>query len=219
MKNAKLLKFQLAFFFKNPITEDLNKLWLSLTEKISVLDSEPKILPVADAHSIGSMLQLSSKNNEYQMNVLKSRSDFFCDVLKENSDDSIGEYLNNRQEHLLKALSFFTDKTSVYRVGYAVHYFLNVDLPKISKSIFKKEVTSLFEFNMRYNQRSKVKDFHLNNIVQIEQGQYGSEPSTLKGIILLKDINTVQETDYNFNDSLLEKFLKVASELADTNPF
>lgn len=220
MRGLKFIKLQLALFFSDRLEIRPDKISHELNEESgNLFDADPMILPIPDDAPSGiSIVQLKSKAQTftngptYQCNISKKRSDFLYLVPKEKMNIDFPSQITKEKEKLQKYFSFFRRLCRIERVGYITEFFLlKQDGSAYIRDKFlhtKYESSDFSQLTIRFNNKKETGQFKLNNITKLEPAILLIENSS--GIRIERDINTVPEISYNFNDQLFQNFRDIA---------
>ena len=205
--NIKFTDLQFAFFFKEDLIKKTDELSVSLREQFPIFDGDPLIIPLpSTAPKHIPMLELQSKDNKYRLTVAKERVDFY--YLPENSEEvsSFSNYKSDFSNHLVNLFNFL-NFINIRRLGYISTFFTeNVDAVKTIQDIYiKKDIGDLAELSIRFNSQRDIDGIVVNDITILDQGELLT--NSTKGIIIKRDINTVNEQEYLFNLASFNKFI------------
>lgn len=206
-----ILNTQLALFFKTDFIGAFENVSVRIKNKLGE-SNVTQILPIPkDAPSEIPRLILSY--NKYSINVSRNRADIF-------TKDWASCY-----QTIKDIIEIFIDEIniSVNRVGYIKTYFDYKDLDNLKQIIGSEKISKqvLKELKLVLNVPVDLMSYKCNNIEGLEYvtviktNSNGVEES-VNGIIVNRDINTVAEENYAFNNAniynLIDSMVTCASK-------
>lgn len=191
-----ILNTQLALFFKTDFTGAFENVSVKLKNKLGE-SNVTQLLPIPkDAPSEIPRLMLNY--NKYNINVSKNRADIF-------TKDWASCY-----PAIKDIIETFIDEINipVNRIGYIRTYFEDKSLDDLVQIIRSEKISQqrLKELKLMLNVPVELMHFKCNNIEGLEYvtviktNSNGVEES-VNGIIVNRDINTVAEENYAFNNN------------------
>lgn len=209
----KFINLQFAFFFKKHLTEQPDKLSVSLRKACPIFNATPLTIPLPpDVPDNIPGLQLRSEDNTYQLNVAKGRADFFYNAKAEDQEKDFSDHKSNFSDHIQTLFKQLSSLVETKRLGYIITFFETTETASktLQNAFLKKDLGKINELNIRFNNKRELEKFEINDITKIDPGQLVADNT--KGILISRDINTIPEKEYDFNESLLQEFIKDAEK-------
>lgn len=205
----KFLDLQLALFPKGIISKAIDEISVELKKKIPDL-SDPFFIPVPEgAPQDIPLLRLTSKDSVFQCTIARGRFDFVFKPKIEDQNKDFSDLKDNFAAYHSSFFSYFLQLIPIKRIGYIGNFFSeNKNATEYLKDNFlKKEIGKISELNIRYNEKLEIpgSGIELNSIIKIDPAQL--IPTLEDGILIQRDINTVQEVEYPFDMALYESFI------------
>src|SRR3989338_4703302 len=212
---TKIVNIQLALFFQENISRP-DKVSTSINHEMNNLfDAMPFILPMPnDAPAEIPIVQMKSElNKEYNCNIARSRVDFYFNPEKEISD--FEDFEKEYDAHATKFISavFKSIKPiKISRLGFVVQYFVEDNNPTetIKRKLISKELGSLRDLSIRFNQNNSVGNIKINDITNIQTGKVTKNNKESNGILVQRDFNNIVKKNMGLTISSLKTLLKKA---------
>lgn len=206
-----ILNRQYILFMKSDLTNNFDSISVKLKDKLGQSLST-QIIPIPpEAPPEIPRLVLTYPN--YVINVSQVRAE----VSGSKSTDT-----NDILLVLLKVLS--TNFNVVFnRIALIKTIFVDGDLANLKSNINSSKLSSdnISEIKLRVNKPITLDGFDCNNIEDIEyatlilKSNDSQQPQIKKGILINRDINTIADRDYRFNDTNVPKLLTSLNKSAD----
>lgn len=199
--------YQLPLFFESPFVHRVDRLSVAVQDKYKN-SQQIQMLPLPDNAPI-----------EIPRMILiwdDLRLEFFpmrADVKGEKFENvmALGSSLIN--------LLWTRFPTTIVRVGFIKHFFVkNITVPQ---NLFKDDIIKksgdeeIFDISFNINTRYKHDEYMMNNIQDVRAGQQLKDEVLSSGVIILRDINTIQEEKYSFTAEWVNNFYIYANKKAD----
>lgn len=161
---------------------------------------------------------LKSEDNKYICNIGRTRIDFICQRVNENENNSeILDRLNNIVNLNLRNI---LQLTKIIRFGLVANHCIFCEDPiSIIRTKFLPNLPeSAVEAGINFNERTKFKNYEINDVLNISIGSVQIENSApQKAIIIIRDINNVpypnkEDIDYSSLKEISKKFSSYISE-------
>ena len=202
MGNKELLQNQIGLFLKQEFQGSFEEVSL-LLKKILGNDAGTQIFtlpPGAPPEVPRLMLNVPG----ITINFAKNRIDIFSPSYTTNTDT------------INKVIGVIVNDLKIYvsRVGFVANYFANGEV-EILKSLFSQEKIqnlNVKEIGFRVNVLSKIGLYDCNNIQNIQNGEIKKGVISKKGLIIQRDINSLQNLQINFDFATVVSFIVSASK-------
>jgi hypothetical protein len=102
----------------------------------------------------------------------------------------------HKEEKLQKTIEvLFFLGLSVRRIGFVKKFFLQSDIELLKNLFIKEKISNLSikEIGVQFNISREINNFSCNSIEKISLGKLVAKNVTEKGLIILKDCNTLEE--------------------------
>lgn len=212
---------QFAYFLSGINLTNRLKVASIITSKIKELDGAPTILPFPDdAPPEIPRISLTSQNQEFVCNVSLSRIDFINKTpeIKNGKPSSIYKaeltsLMENFNEVLFKELS-----GSVFRLGLIMNYYTYPQgggLDFLNQFAIGEE-TDAKEIQLHKLSENKINNFAINNWTRL----VANKDKKIEGrnpLLVISDINTLQNEQYEITQSQALRFFTQAFELSLEN--
>lgn len=202
MENKELLQNQIGLFLKQEFQGSFEEVSLSL-KKILGNDAGTQIFTLPSG-TPPEVPRLMLNVPGITINFAKNRIDIFSPSYITNADNInkvIGVMVNNL-------------KIPISRVGFVANYFLNGDVETLKKLFSQEKIKDLNikEVGFRVNVLSKIGLYECNNIQNIQNGEIKKGITSKNGLIIQRDINSLQNLSVNFDFSKIASFIIDASK-------
>ncbi|HBB49296.1 TPA: hypothetical protein DEQ22_00940 [Candidatus Nomurabacteria bacterium] len=213
---------QTVIFFQQTLAKP-EKIWSELSDKFpNIFDQPPLILPIPNQSEISQVpvVQISSSNGVYRINISRKRVDFFV------AGEGKQKFSDKKDSILEKSVilfNFFKNLTKVSRIAFIVRNFIEEDnAVKVLSNLLLPGFTSLYEgdvfdSHIRYTTRHDFEAFKINNYSLVEKSEVNINiNNTIKkstGILITRDFNTIPENDLSeqIDGSSFTNFISMAS--------
>jgi len=205
MENKELLQNQIGLFFKQEFQGSFEEVSLAL-KKILGNDAGTQIFTLPHG-TPPEVPRLMLNVPGITINFAKNRIDIFSQSYTTNSNNInkvIGVMVNDL-------------KISISRVGFVANYFLNGDVETL-KNLFSQEKIknlNIKEVGFRVNVLSKIGLYNCNNIQNIQNGEIKKGITSKNGLVIQRDINSLQNLQINFDFSTIVNFIIDANKETD----
>jgi len=229
MENT-LINIQLALFFKDP-TKVEPSLYISELAGVVGDHKQPLVISVPDKPELNEVpvVQIRSQDEKVGINVSRARADLFIFGDGVLSFEELEPLFVEKTVNLFQIINAF--KLPVKRIGFISKFFYkdkNSDqtISKVIgadfKNIMKKGEDVPTDALVRYSQKALISNLESNNLSSLEKAtiQIG-EVEKQDGLILMRDINTAQDSDYSEVLSIekLENYIREAISIFDLDKF
>lgn len=214
MSPSLLVNTQFALFFAQPIGKP-EEFWrqMSDTPLGHVFDGTPRIQPVPmDPNLLEVPVVQLASSRKHTLSISRSRADFTY----VEQQGGAGE---DRDELFLQFFHFFEERTLIRRIGYVKRWFAQTDEPPqalgklLSQNPEQLQGGVLHEVHVRFTTREKIGNFESNNYTALEAATVdGSDGSTMTGLLITRDLNTVPEQNYLFDEEILRSYFGEAEK-------
>ena len=207
-----IIRVQLAAFFDNEYSGKHDKIMTKIVDILGESQST-QLFPIP-VEAPGEIPRLMLFYKDYQINVSKNRADLFSSDLKKNKTDF------EKILQIIKAQA----RISYKRVGYVKNLFIDKSIDYFKEAISVESIKrrTLTEATVRVNFTTTVDGYDCNNSEDVSYGfiekkEDENKTRKLSGLIITKDINTLPEDDYTFDEkdviSLAVKFDEISEEI------
>lgn len=209
-----LIKIQVALFFEKPISRP--DLFIQPINKNleNVFDVMPTILPLPeDAPLEIPIVQLTSTKNNFQSHISRIRADFFFNANPQKRIKDLKEIekdLISKLDGFCEAISDNIKDNHIIRIGIVAQYFIDDDksIETVLNSYVKKELENVQEVTLRFNQKNKICNLSVNDIVKLETLNGKINGKNKKGFIIERDINNIPKEGIYLDKKTLKDFVK-----------
>lgn len=206
-----IVKLHLALFYQQPEFRPDTSMHQVNMDMGNLFDSMPQILSLPNdvPHDIP-RVQMKSDNNRYNCNIAPSRIDFILNGNNQN-EDTWPELVQDFKAKIALFIKSVTGKSKIIRFGVIGNFFIPDKNPShtISKKHLKTDLQSAEEINLRYNKRSAMHGFNLNNITSINTALADNLGVSEKGIFIELDVNNIPNENHLVSDNLIEVINKL----------
>ncbi len=209
MKNPVLINIQIALFFKGRIDQP-NLLFQGLNEELGNLFGIPMTIPLPGDPQFDEVpiIQVTSSNGVFQLNLCRKRADFFVfGEGLEGFDSKQNVFFDSSK----KFVDFILRETQVKRFGFVSQFFFEDEKESVSKwssisnSISEKfinlhhsnEVKITTDSFIRYSAENLFEDMKYNNSSILQRQNVTISGSPKEGVVLTRDFNTFNDFDYS----------------------
>lgn len=228
-KSPVLINTQIALFFKDGIERpdliynDLN------TQMGGIFSLPPQIIPLPNESQFDQvpLIQMTSKNSVYSLNIAKKRADFFISGEGLEAFESKKGLLKEKSSIFL---NFFKEHSEIKRMGFVTRFFIE-DIDPVSNikslispdfiNIHKKDGEELetFDAYVRFASKSKFKSIDILNHSFIDKGNVTITNERKEGVLITRDFYTSPNDDHSkiINEKFLIDFIEYGSELFKIN--
>ena len=169
-----------------------------------LLDNIPTTIPVPnDAPLEIPIVNLSSSDNKWNINIARNRLDLFYNFHRESTTFSLPTkytYESDIYEEVLEKSHTLCinlmNRVDINRIGIVGNFFEEIARP--AKNLQKKYLkipsgdTNTTEVAIRYNARTSLGNLELNDHINIYNSILANRDKQLEGITIVRDINNVQ---------------------------
>ncbi len=204
--STKVISLQFALFFRDIIDRpdiefsDLN------ANMMNVFDAVPTVMPIPrELPPEVPMVTHRSESNEYICNIARSRIDLHFQRISDNRSNA--EVVVDFNAKVLGFIIYVLKKRPVDRFGMICRYFHESSsaVEMIKKKYIIDSIGDVEELGLRYNRKSKVDEWEINDIVEITAAVAVIENSQRNGIFVQRDINNTPQKDKQINEKVLQK--------------
>lgn len=208
------MSLQFALFFRDIIDRpdlefsDLNINLMNIFDAIPTIINIPRELP-ADVPIVSQR----SNSNEYVCNISRSRIDLHYNKI--NEDISNSEVLIDFNSKVMRLISYLFKKRDFIRFGMICRYF-HPDknaIKVIKDKYFKATIGDVAELTIRFNQKSKMDSWDLNDMIEISAALALLNGNQEEGVFIQRDINNDVVSNKILTEEDLLKISKEQSEL------
>jgi hypothetical protein len=222
-KDIIINKYEVALFPKDFYISDLDILLEELKEEVDIFSEGNTVkIPIpTDAPRDIPRLILRSKNNSIVCNFGFDKVNIVWLNLRELSSFSvsIGEIQRIIEKLSNVILRHTPPPSKMKRIGYIKEIFFLSTTPskEISRTIFKEKlIENLKSFIFRLSYSIKLEQLECNDVTSIGDGIKHTGDKE-KVIMVMKDINTLPNTDMSWNATQIKKFISNVDAILEKN--
>lgn len=221
-----LLSSQFAFGFEKPVLSPENS-FVKITDSIpGVFGESPTIEPipfiVGDDDLNNTPVVVSfSENERYQLNIARSRIDFF--IKAESSESSFDDIKSDFYEKIISLAEVIPTFAEIKWIGIVSAYIFTQDnSDRFSKIIINNSLLDINggesnSFFVRNTNRISVGDVLSNNLIAIGTGQTkkAEDDTLVDGVLFNQDFNTKasdNDIDVDFVNTYIENVYHLIKE-------
>jgi len=215
----KLASLQIAFFFESTIADKVepDQLSVDFKNELQDLHLKSKIFEVPKELNEFPFLTLQG-DKEYKITVTNIRGDFYYTPTElkkiEDERELLRKYIFSIYDVLEK------QRIKIIRVG-NISTFAIEDANPIKtikdKFINPNQTDNFDELFIRFNKKQKLDNLELNVLTTITSAINEKKEKDNQLIIIQKDINSVKETKYNFDKTLLQQLIDTGDRLCTSD--
>lgn len=217
------MQSQFAIYFEDGIARPDDILWKSLSGQVTEkFDETPIILPVPNEPALAEVpiVQVSSKNEAFRLNISRKRLDFF--IYGKGKSASF----KDSKDILLRSVKIFVRETKsitkIKWIGSISNFFIEIKSPElyigrfINNKFMDIHEGNTLEATVDYISKIRGLDISLNNHTRLQAAiaKFKDTKEESTGVIVSRDINTKsQENSKDFiNEEFAEKFIDFAEK-------
>ncbi|MGB3479446.1 MAG: hypothetical protein WBB67_09825 [bacterium] len=211
-----LRRVQHSLFSSSIVLNDVVRTVNNIKQRYpDIFDGDPTILPMPDdAPPQIPFVQLTDKKECYQLNISRSRVDFFF-----HNKQMIGKIhlpVLQLYDIFLQVFKIMYDeiKAPFNRCAVVVEWAIALDSGSAAEFLKKKYIDSHapyrnpFAVRLNYLSREVFDDFTTNTWVNLRSARKSNAPEENNFIIVEIDYNTIPEEKYEFNHDAIAKLIK-----------
>lgn len=211
--NKEIIQIQIAWFFSNVYNGKFEDFSLKLKNKLGESNTTHQLPVPPDAPAEIPRLIISYPN--FNLNVSKNRLDLFLKDIQLTKNIS-----SNINDVILNELSL-----QVGRIGFVKNYFIDGNIERLKQLLAEEKIKklNLKEINIRINEVKISKGYEYNSIENLSNGSITKKEtdgavSTKTGIIIMRDLNTLEEkiSENKFNREEINELINTFEEESNT---
>jgi len=216
MVNIRLDQVQLVLFSSIIAIVDKLKIANALNEVLSgILNGDPVILPIPEEAPLEiPRIQLKSKDDHYNLSIAKNRLDFIFRYKEE--DEKTLFPVPGFLEKFLVIYRYFKENiyTQFSRSAMVTDWIIELEKSPGAEHLLSKyirqevPIREPFELELHCLTKESIAGINVNKWIRIKSARKISEPKQNKFIAFHIDINTLAEEAYEFDEELLQRFLR-----------
>jgi len=221
--NIRLDHIQLVLFSPGIVVVDKLKTANAVNDALSgILDGDPAIIPLGDdAPPDVPRILMKSKDESYKLQIASTRIDFIFHYRKDEEETSFP--VPDLFEKFLKIFQYFRENIHTHFPRSAMVTNWIIELEKYSgaehllwKYVSKETpIKKPHELELHYLVRDSIAGIKINKWTRIKSARKKADPEQDRFVTIYIDINTLAEEAYEFNQELLQEFLKESSNVVN----
>lgn len=216
VKHPDFAATQLAIFFKDRLSEPV-ELWplLKGSDLGKTFNKTPLIIPLPDDTELdlAPAVTMLAEGLPHQIVLTRKRADLHW-LASDADNRSLDEIKGEFKEWAKMFFEVVSSKIELTRIGYVNKFFYVSETPDNSIGNFLSDSAKkthgdekIKEVNVKIVTKTDFEEMKVNNNSTIVRGVRNDKEGETKGIMLTRDINTIQEKEYKFDWPITERFI------------
>lgn len=214
--DLKVKKLQTALFVRNLDLSQKLKVAEEFNEKVdNFFNGDPMILPLPEDFAPDApRIVLKNSDGLFSCNVSSVRVDLLYHA-KTMPDKKIAEIRENYIKILLPLVELLntTYHATIYRIGFVPTFFTILDdsANDFLRTTFIREpyFENPYELGINVLHKFSLPDWEVNRWLRMYGLRKVDDPKDDRALEIIVDINTLQETNYDFNSASVRSFIDI----------